>query len=203
MTRALALAVLAYPALSPADSSARFARLREQAEPLGGLASFLEKYVGDCQSVATGGAECRQNAESYRRKATGKKFYMMVTEESVGISPEPGGGNEIILNVTPFFAAAGSAVTQGAPARTDGNGNPILPFLRVRGTVPAGESAETVSRWASMRALRLQVVFTPQGLWTLGKKGGGKIVGVRARIEGLVVTVGRTGQELGAWLSGG
>lgn len=202
MKRALAVAGALIPSLVLADADARFARLRDQAEPVGGLGSFLEKYVGDCEP---GAVECRQVAEAYRRKANGKKFYMIVTEESAGmISMGPyNPAGEFILNVTPFFGASGSAVTHGAPSRTDAEGNPILPYIRIKGITPEGGNAQSVSRWVSMRALRLQVVFTPQGTWTLNKKGGGKITGVRARMDAILLTVGRTGEQVGLWLASG
>lgn len=201
MGRVSALLLAALPALSLADVDPRFARLRDAAEPLGGLGSFIEKYVGDCGALD--GPECRRNAEAFRRKATGKKFYMIVTEDSVGISMgRYDASGEFTLNVVPFFGAAGSAVTHGAPSRTDANGNPILPFITVDGMATNGTDPSMIERWVRMRALRLQVVFTPQGLWTLKKKGGGTITGVKARIEAILVTVGRTGEQVGLWLRG-
>ncbi|MHB8874428.1 MAG: DUF6066 family protein [Myxococcaceae bacterium] len=189
------------PALAAADVHPKFAKLRDAAEPLGGLGQFIDGYVGDCLSAAMGGSECQQNAAAFRQKATGKKYFMIITEDAASMiqmgTYNPRG--EFTLNVTPFFAAAGSALTHGAPSRTDGNGNPVLPFLTVKGTIPEGGNASTISRMTTMRVLRLQVVFTPQGLWTLPKKGGGKITGVKAKIEAILVTVGRTGEQIGLW----
>ena len=71
--------------------------------------------------------------------------------------------------------------------------------IDVRGKVPEGESHSSMERLFSMRALRLQLVFTPQEVWSLPKKGGGKIYGVKSRIEAMLVTVGRTGDQLGIW----
>jgi hypothetical protein len=39
-------------------------------------------------------------------------------------------------------------------------------------------------------------------VWSLAKKGGGKNFGVTARIEGILVTEGRTGGQMGLWLNG-
>ncbi|MFZ5469384.1 MAG: DUF6066 family protein [Myxococcota bacterium] len=200
MRQALTLSLSLLPCIVFAQGEERLAKLREGAEPLSGLGSFLEKYVGDCPPKALGGAECSQNAASFRAKANGKKFYMVVAEDSAVISmggiTSDGG---FTLNVTPFFGAAGTALTHGAPSRTDASGNPVLPFLRVKGTAPDGLSADSIARMASMRTLRLEVVFTPQGLWTLQKKGGGKVTGVKGKIEAMWVTIGRTGQTIGHW----
>jgi hypothetical protein len=87
-------------------------------------------------------------------------------------------------------------VTEGAPTRTDAKGNPVLPYLTLKGTPPEGVEVDTIERWISMRGLQIQVVFTPLGLWQLPKKSGGKISGVKARINALLVTVGRTGQAV-------
>lgn len=191
------------PALALADVDPKFAKLRDAAEPVGGLGQFLENYAGDCLSDAMGGTECKQKAAAFRQKATGKKYFMIITEDAASMiqmgTYNPSAG-EFTLNVTPFFAAAGSALTQGAPTRSDANGNPVLPYIKVGGTVPEGGNASSVSRWVSMRALRLQVVFTPQGLWTLPKKGGGKTTGVKAKIDSMLITVGRTGEQVGLWM---
>ncbi len=46
------------------------------------------------------------------------------------------------------------------------------------------------------------MVFTPQHVWSLPrKKGGGKLYGVGARIEGLLLTHARTGDLLGRWFA--
>ena len=58
------------------------------------------------------------------------------------------------------------------------------------------------ARMFSIRGVRAQVVFTPQGVWSLPKKGGGKNFGVTARIEAILVTEGRTGEQMGLWLNG-
>jgi len=201
LKQALTLALAFLPALALADVDPKFAKLRDSAEPVGGLGQFIESYTGDCLSDAMGGSECKANAAAFRQKATGKKYVMIITEDAASMismgTYDPRG--EFTLNVTPFFAAAGSALTQGAPTRTDAAGNPVLAYIKVNGKVPEGGNAGSVSRQVSMRALRLQVVFTPQGVWTLPKKGGGKTTGVKARIDAMLVTVGRTGEQMGLW----
>jgi hypothetical protein len=204
VTRIAASVFLLVCTLAHADVDARFAKLRDSADPVGGLGQFLDKYVGDCGPDALGGSECKQNAAGFRRSNTGKKFYMIITEDAAsmismgGFSP---GSNEVTLNVVPIFAASNSAVTQGAPSRLDKNDNPVLPLMYVKGTAPGDADGQTIGRWVSMRALRIQLVFTPQGLWELKKKDGSKVSGVRAKIDGMLISVGRSGEPVGLYLA--
>lgn len=200
MFRRLAFAMAIIPLVAAADVDPKFAKLRDSAEAIEGLGNFLDKYVGDCGTDA----DCKKNTEVFRSAANGKKFYMIITEDSVNTlqmgSYDPG-AQTFTLNFTPFFPASSSAVTGGAPSRTDANGNPVLPFMTVKGVVSEGGNAQTVARMVAMKTLRLQVVFSPQGLWSLPKKGGGKIIGVKAHIDGILVTVGRTGEQVGLYLA--
>lgn len=202
MTRAMLVGCLLISAIAAAQSSPteRFGRMRGRAESLGGLSAFLEKYVGDCTDPA-GLAECRSNAERYRREVAGKTFFMIVDEDSAITSPglidEDRG--EFTVNITPFFAASAYALTQGRPRRTDSNGNPVMPFLHVRGAIPDGENASSLQRMFRTRPFRLQVLFTPQGVWTLPKRGGGQSMGVQAKIHAILVTHTRGGGDIGLW----
>ena len=200
-----ALALLALmPAAALADADPKFVRLRDSAEPLGGLGTFLGKYIGECSDILSG-PQCKSNAQEFRRTATGKRFYMIINEDSAGMlqpGPYDPGRGIWTLHITPFFPAAGYAVTHGAPKSTDGNGNPRMPLIKMRGKVPTGWNASSINRLFSSRALRVQVVFKPEGVWTLTKKGGEKIQGVKAKIEAILVTVGRSGEEIGLWTPG-
>jgi hypothetical protein len=182
-----------------ADVDPKFVKLRDSAEAIEGLGNFLDKYVGDCGTDV----ECKKNTETFRSAANGKKFYMIITEDSVTNlqmgSYDPG-SQTFTMNLTPFFPASNSAITGGAPSRTDANGNPVMPFMTIKGEVAEGGNAQSVARMVSMKTLRLQVIFSPQGLWTLPKKGGGKITGVKAHIDAVLVTVGRTGEQVGLYL---
>lgn len=188
--------------LAQADADPRFAKLRDSAEAMGSVSAFVDKYVGDCASKMMGGGDCERNAEVFRQGATGKKYYMIITEETARVLQmgEVRRDGTFVLNVVPFFAASNSAITQGAPAKVDGDGNPVLPFIRVEGTFPDGWNPAMMTRQVSSQALRLQVVFTPLGVWSLPKKGGGSMKGVKARFDAIRVTVGRTGDEVGLWL---
>jgi hypothetical protein len=195
MFRGVAFVGVLIAGVASADVDPKFAKLRDSAEAIEGLGNFLDKYVGDCGNDV----ECKKNTETFRTAANGKKFYMIITEDSVNTlqmgSYDPG-SQTFVLNLTPFFPASGSAVTGGAPSRTDANGNPVMPFMALKGEVAEGGNASSVARMVQMKTLRLQVVFTPQGLWSLPKKGGGKLIGVKAHIDGVLVTVGRTGEQV-------
>ena len=201
--KSLIMMLVLIPCGALADADQRFAKLRDQAEAMGAVSAFVEKYVGDCASRMLGGGECEKNAEIFRQGATGKKFYMIITEETSGVlqmgEVKLNNGN-FILNLTPFFAASGSAITHGAPTKTDGDGNPVMSFIRIESQLPDGWNPAMMSRQVSSQALRLQIVFTPLGVWSLPKKGGGTMKGVRARFDAVLVTVGRSGDQVGIWL---
>jgi hypothetical protein len=190
------------PAASLADENARFSRLREGAEPISALGAFLDKYVGECGDVLSGGAECKANSNAFRKEATGKRHYLIVSEDSATMI-QPGAydpiNHDFTYNVTPFFPAGGYALTQGAPKHTDGAGNPVLPLVYIKAKLPETFNAGSMARLIGIHGLRMQVIFTPQGVWTLAKKGGGKMFGVQARVEALLLTIGRTGEEIAFW----
>jgi hypothetical protein len=101
--------------------------------------------------------------------------------------------------LTPFFAAGPYALTHGAPKQTDAVGNPLLPLLTLRGKATGDLDALRLQRLIAGRELRVEVVFTPQDVWTLPRKRGEKIRGVKSRIDALQVTNGRTGEVIGSW----
>src|SRR4051812_46004003 len=109
MFRALVALSLAASTLAWGDAEPKFSKVRDDAEALQGLGAFLDKYVGDCGTDV----ECKKNTETFRSAANGKKFYMIISEESVtnltmgGYDP---GTQTFTLNLTPFFPASNSAV---------------------------------------------------------------------------------------------
>lgn len=205
MNRILAAAfALLVPTLALADVDSRFAKLRDESEPLGGLGAFLDKYVGECDGALVE-PQCKSQAEAFRKKYTGKRLYMIITEDDATMlsagdfNPS---SNDYTINITPFFGGGKYALTHGAPKKTDSQGNPVLNLLTVSGTAPDMWNGGTFQRVFTSRGVRAQVVFTPQSVWTLPKKGGGKISGVNARIEAILVTEGRTGGQMGLWING-
>lgn len=204
MRRLFLAALLLLPALALADVDPRFARLRDQAEPLGSLTTFLDKYIGECSGMFISPG-CKGSAEEFRKKYEGKKLYMIVGEEAATmLSPgpyQPGSGNYTI-QVTPYFPGGPYALTQGVPTQTDVSGNPLLPLLHIRGTTPEGWTAPDFMRLFSSRQIRAQIVFTPQEVWSIPRKQGiGKIYGVAARMDAILLTHARTGEVLGLWFA--
>lgn len=183
-----------------ADVDQKFAKMRDAAEKLGSLSEFIDNYGGSCGPLMT--AQCEEKRKEFRRGADGRKHYMIVTEDSASVlsmgDANPISG-EFVLNMTPFFAAGDSAITHGAPSKTDANGNAILPYLRINAKLPDGWTMQLMNRQVQARALRIQVVFTPDGVWSLPKKGGGTIKGIKTRFDGVIVQIGRTGETIGMW----
>ena len=64
--KSLAVMLTLIPFVALADADQRFAKLRDQAEAMGAVSAFVEKYVGDCASKMLGGGECEKNAEVFR-----------------------------------------------------------------------------------------------------------------------------------------
>lgn len=186
-----------------AEDDPRFARLRDGAEVLPSAGAFVEHYLGQCPPASQGGADCERAAQAYRKAADGKTWSLLVSETGglLQVAEADARAGTFILNFTPFLAGGASAITQGAPRGTDPAGNPVLPYLRIEGTLPEGWSPAMMARQAQAQALRLQVLFTPQGPWTLPRKGGGQLKGVKARFQAVRLTVARTGEEVGLWLA--
>lgn len=197
--RTLLLALL-IPAIALADVDPKFGRLRDQARPLEtSFAAFLDKYVGDCGASFTG--SCKEAAEAFRKTTTGQRFYVIIPEEQVTML-QPGpfipAKGEYTVLVTPFFAGGGYALTEGAPRHTDMHGNPVLPVIALHGTLPDGWDPVSFQRLFHEHALRLQLIFTPLGTWVL-KGRRGKLHGVRARLDGLLITYARTGDVVASY----
>lgn len=194
---------LVLPAAAWADSNPKFARLREAAEPLGSLEAFLDRYIGECSDMLEG-QSCRDRAAAFRKAAAGKRFYMIIDEERASMvsnGPYNPGKGIYTVNILPFFAAGRYAMTHGVPKKQDENGNPVLPLLQVKGRTPVGWNAIRIHSLYARRQLRVQVIFTPVGVWSMQRKSGGKMYGVRANIEAVLVTIGRSGEQVALWLN--
>lgn len=180
-------------------ASEEFAALQKSADPTGGLSSFLERYVGDCDPLET---DCLANAKKFRQKAAGRRYSLLIGEDQatmISLESLDEDSGDLVLNVIPFFSGGGYGLSHGAPKRTDANGNPVMPMIRLKGKAPEGWNAARMARAIQARELKLHVLFSPQGTWKLPKKGGGKIQGVTSKVEGLLITHGRTGETLAAW----
>lgn len=207
MSRLLLALLLLSPALVRAQSEQddpRFAQARDGAQRLESLAQFLQRYVGDCGEGND--PACRKQAEAFRKAHQGKRLLFVVDEDAAtmvrpqGFDPST---QECAISVVPLFPAGNYALSHGAPKKTDANGNPVMPLLRAEGVTPEDWNSGRFERAFSLRAVRVAVVFTPTGVWSLPRKGGGKHQGVTGRIEALQVSVGRTGEVLGTYVGRG
>jgi hypothetical protein len=204
LTRLLAALSLLVPLAAAAlEGEARFQALQEGAQRLeGGLGAFLERCVGECQGAPDGA--CAASAAAFRRQYQGKRLYLVVSEEGASMVA-PGAVDtargEATVRLTPFFPASGYALTHGSPRQTDAQGNPVLPLVHIPASLPEDWDARMFQRAFQLRGLKLQVVFVPQGVWSLPRRGGGRMHGVSARVEAVRVTVERTGEPLGVWLA--
>lgn len=202
--RTVLLCLLILPLIAHADVDPKFARVRDAAAHLdGSLASFLDRYIGECNDAFEGQA-CKKNAADYRQKMNGKKYYVIVPEESATMlraGPYDPRSDQYTVLVTPFFPGGGYALTSGQPRKLDSQGNPVLPLIVLHGKMPEGWDPMSFQRLFRNRELRVQLVFSPQGVWTMSKRGGGKLYGVKAKIEALMVTYARTGDPVATYFA--
>ena len=189
------------PALALADG--RFEELRKEAQPFdGSLGELLELYLGDC-GQASNTANCKNRSREFQTQAKGKRFYTLVREDEagmLGMSTGTSRGGDFTVEVTPFFPGAEHALTNAVPKKTDAQGNPILAVLMIPGTLPGAETVEDMQRLFKNRGVRLELLFRPEEPWALAKKGGGKLIGVKARLDAIQVT-SRTGAVLATWIA--
>jgi hypothetical protein len=204
VNRLLVTVALLLPALALADVDPRFARLRDSAEPLGSLNAFLSRFIGQCADVFAS-ADCRTKADAFRKAYKGKKLYMIVDEDVANmVSPGPYDPvtGDFGVNILPFFPAGSYALSHGTPKKTNAAGNPVLPLLSASGRAPTEWNGQYFARLFTSQGVRVQIVFTPLDIWSLERPKGGKIFGVAARMDAILLTEGRTGIQMGLWLDG-
>jgi hypothetical protein len=201
VARLLSALIVLLPVVAFAEPDPRFARLLGTADTLPSLSSFLQKFIGDC-GEAEDRASCEAQAKAFRARASGKRFQILLSEDEARmLAPGSFGADGYSVRIAPLFAAGGYAVTHGAPTKTDAQGNPVVAYLEAREARSSDWTPGQFERLFSLRALRVQVVFTPQGVWALPKKGGGKQYGVRAKVDAIYVTNGRTGDRVALWMA--
>lgn len=204
LVRPLAVAVsLLLPAMGWADANPKFARLREAAEPLASLDTFLTRYIGECTGLLAG-KDCRDSAAAFRKATAGKRYYMIIDEAHatmISSGPYDPGKGIYTVNILPFFTAGRYALSHGSPRRQDQHGNPIINQITVRDRTPVGWNAVRIQSLFARRQLRVQAIFVPVGIWSLPRRDGGRMYGVRANVEAILVTVGRSGEQIALWLN--
>ena len=195
---AVVLAVAAAATAAAADEDPAFEKAKTNASPTDGLSTFLTKFVGTCTKES--GPGCTKAVEEYRKQTRGKKLYLSLDDGAavLAIGDKGDSSGEFTLNVTPFFAGGEFALTAGAPSRTDAAGNPVMPLMRVSAKAPDGD-VDRLARMLAAHQVRVEVVFTPEGTWSLSKKGGDTIQGVKAKLLALRVSMARTGETVAVW----
>lgn len=181
----------------------RFDELRQEAVSFdGSLGDLLELWLGDC-GQASNTANCKNRSRDFQAQAKGKRFYTLIREDEAGMLGMSSGksrGGDFTVEVTPFFPGAEHALTNAVPKKTDAQGNPILAVLMIPGTLPGVETVDDMQRLFKNRGVRLELLFRPEEAWALAKKGGGKLTGVKAKLDAIQVT-SRTGAVLATWIS--
>lgn len=197
----LLAAALAQPAWAEAPKA--FVALRDSAEAIDSLTTFLDRYVGRCTDPFEKAA-CEANARRAREQMTGRAFYAILGESAsrmlraAGFNPTSGAFR---IDLTPFFEAGDYALTEGAPIGVDGEGRPRIPLLPIAATMPDGSLPMDVERLLRSGSLRVHLVFKPTGLWSLPGKSGGKLQGVRAKFLAIRIVNARSGEEVALHLS--
>ncbi|MGZ5958128.1 MAG: DUF6066 family protein [Myxococcaceae bacterium] len=195
--------VLALVLPAVALGEGRFDELRTEAVSFdGSLGDLLELYLGDC-GQASNTANCKNRSRDFQAQARGKRFYTLIREDEagmLGMSTGKSRGGDFTVEVTPFFPGAEHALTNAVPKKTDAQGNPILAVLMIPGTLPGAETVDDMQRLFKNRGVRLELLFRPEEAWALAKKGGGKLTGVKAKLDAIQVT-SRTGAVLATWIA--
>jgi hypothetical protein len=190
-----------FPAIALGEG--RFDELRKEAVSFeGSLGDLLELWLGDC-GQASNTANCKNRSRDFQAQAKGKRFYTLIREDEagmLGMSTGKSRGGDFTVEVTPFFPGAEHALTNAVPKKTDAQGNPILAVLMIPGTLPGAETVDDMQRLFKNRGVRLELLFRPEEAWALAKKGGGKLTGVKAKLDAIQVT-SRTGAVLATWIA--
>jgi hypothetical protein len=182
-------------AAAPPAAARDFTEVARGAERLESLEPFLARYIGRCRDPLERRA-CEANVATARRAFAGKVFTVRVTDAAPLVRPKVEGEGFLLL-VTPFVDGGGLALTNGAPARQDGEGRPIVGLIPIRGKMPPGTLDLEFQGPFRTGAIELEIVFRPEKTWKLPRKGErGDMEGVAARFLGIRVLDGRTGNEI-------
>jgi hypothetical protein len=179
-----------------AEPPAAYQRLREQAESLDSLSSFLERYVGRCPP-SDEQRECKAKAQRERAALTGKTFHVRLGDEAARLL-QAGAFDEstrqMQINLTPFFDGGGIALTDRKPLGLDGQGRPRIGLITLVTTLPPDMLPMDMERQLRTLNVRIDLVFKPQGVWSL--PGKQPMEGVKAKLLAVRLTNARTGEEI-------
>ncbi len=197
--RIAALLALSWLAALPAASARDldFDSVARQAERVDALEPFLARYIGHCTDVYER-QKCEANVAQARKQASGRAFTVRVQDAAGLVRPERR-GNGYLLLVTPFVDGGGLALTNGAPRRQDAEGRPLIDLLSIPGSVPEGMMALDYESPFRTGAIELEIVFRPEKVWKLQRRGEkGSYEGVAARFLAVRIIDARTGAPIAA-----
>jgi hypothetical protein len=194
MRRALLLLLAA--ALHPGPArAADFAALATGAERIEALEPFLTRYVGSCTDPYEK-RTCEANVAAVRRTLAGKTYAVRIPDAGPLVRPRLE-GERFLLLITPFVDGGGLALSHGAPARQDAQGQPLVGLIPIRGKLPPGTLELEFEGPFRTGAIELEIVFKPERTWKLPRKGErGNLEGVAARFLAIRVVDARTGAEI-------
>lgn len=191
------------PTLAWAGAPPAFARLRDQAQSIDSLGSFLERFVGSCAG-ADPKAACEANARRTRAELATKLYYVVLDGSAVRML-KPGAYDpktrQLTFEMTPFFEGSGLALTNGAPMGNDSEGRPRIAIEPLYATLPPDSLPMDMQRLVRTQGLEIHIIFKPLGVWALPDKVGGKNQGVRAKFLAVRLTNARSGDEVALRLS--
>lgn len=191
----LVVAALLVALLPASVTAADLAALSATAERIDALEPFLSRYVGSCAPGHTQRA-CQENVAQARKAVSGKAFVVRIPDAATLAQARIDGERFVVL-VTPFVDGGGLALTHGAPARQDAAGRPVVPYIAIDGTLPPGVMDLEFQRPFRSGAIALEIVFRPEKVWRLPRKGEpGSYEGVAARFLGVQVLDARTGEVI-------
>jgi hypothetical protein len=195
MHRALLLPLAAAALLAAPARALDFQSLAAGAERLEALEPFLARYVGRCTDIYER-RTCEANVAAARRAIAGKTFAVRIADAAPLVRPTLE-GERFLLLVTPFFDGNGLALTNGAPARQDAAGHPLVDLIPIRGSLKPGIMEMEFQSPFRTGAIEIEVVFRPERAWKLPRKGEpGSLEGVAARLLAIRVLDARTGSEI-------
>lgn len=190
----LAFLLLALPL---AARAADFDAAARSAQQLDGLQTFLTHYVGHCTDVYER-RTCEANVAQFRKQAAGKAFTVRVSDAAGLVRTERRGDGWVVL-LTPFVDGGGLALTNGAPSKQDAAGRPLVNLLPIPAEVPDGMLDMEWQGPFRTGAIELEVVFRPEKVWKLARRGEpGSYEGVAARFVAVRILDARTGNPIAA-----
>lgn len=194
-TAPLLAALAAFVAAAAPAAAREFSDVARGAERLESLEPFLARYIGRCKDTFER-RTCEANVAAGRRAFEGKTFTVRVPDAAPLVRPRLERDGFLLL-VTPFVDGGGLALTNGAPARQDGEGRPIVGLIPIRGKLPPGTLDLEFQGPFRTGAIELEIVFRPEKTWKLPRKREpGNMEGVAARFLGIRVLDARTGNEI-------